>query len=76
MPKPRTSNMQIDHRIEMVAPMAEFRKRLNSAGGGTKLAKELGLSKQQVSHIVRGRRGISLDVAEKLGFELVWRKRL
>lgn len=56
-------------------PLDEFNRRLERAGTGEMLAKELGVSKQLVYHIIKGRRAISLDVAERLGFELAWRKK-
>jgi len=59
----------------MTTPMHEFARLLDKLGSQQKLADHLGISKQCVNNIARGRRAIGIDIAEKLGFELVWRKK-
>lgn len=55
-------------------PINEFHRQLRLAGTQKRLGEILGLSEQLIGKIVKGERSITLETAERLGFELVWRK--
>jgi plasmid maintenance system antidote protein VapI len=72
MTKPTTNPLVVIANPQ--SPIEEFHRRLRAAGTQKRLAESLGLSEQLIGKIVKGQRAISLETAQKLGFELAWRK--
>lgn len=56
-------------------PVMELRARVKKADSLAKVAKELKCTSGYLSQILTGHRPISAKIADRLGYEMVWRKK-